>query len=167
MLDHVTVEPRTRLGIASVMGRKGVDAAAIGAQIGLALPTGPRAIGQGKRTAIGTGPGAWLLVEEEANSDFAVALQEGLVGLASVSDQSSGYCVMRLVGGSARRLLQRGASIDFHPDSFGPGAAAATVIAHIGAIIWQVDDRPAYDIAIFRSYVESFNYWLSETSAAL
>jgi sarcosine oxidase subunit gamma len=167
VLDRLTIEPRTGLGIASVMARSIADPTAISTHIGLAPPNGPRAVWAGKRTILGTGPGTWLLLEEEAPADFADVLQKELAGLASVADQSSAYNVHRLTGADARRLLQRGAAIDFHPDGFGPGAAASTLIAHIGVMLWQVDDRPTYDIAMFRSYTESFIHWLDEACAAL
>ena len=93
-------------------------------------------------------------------------LRERLGALASVSDQSSGYVVFRLSGGGARTLLQRGAAIDFQPPAFAPGSVATTVIAHIGVIIWQVDEEPVYDIALFRSFAASFLDWFEATSGA-
>jgi sarcosine oxidase subunit gamma len=165
--DQLAIEPRDRLGIASVMARRNVEAAAIGARIGLPMPNGARAAFSGSRTVVGTGAGTWLLFEEEAASDFADILQEQLAGLASVSDQSSAYSVQRISGAASRRLLQRGAAIDLHPESFGPGAAAVTVFAHIGVILWQVDQQPTYEIATFRSYTESFRHWLEQSLVAL
>jgi sarcosine oxidase subunit gamma len=87
--------------------------------------------------------------------------------LASVSDQSSGYAVLRVTGPTARHLLSRGAFIDFHPSVFGPGSAAVTTIAHIGVVLWQLDDAPTYDVALFRSYAESFWHWIETTCAAV
>lgn len=167
MPDSLTVEPRDRLGIASVMARKGIEAVAIGAKLDIAMPDRPRAIITGGRTIVGTGPGTWLVIEEDATPGFAETLQQVLAGLAGVSDQSSGYAVLRFSGPGARTLLRRGAAIDFHPEAFAPGSAATTVIAHTGVILWQVDDRPSYDVATFRSYAYSFRHWVDETAAAL
>lgn len=167
MVEGLTIEARDGLGIASLMARRGIAAAAIGAVLGFDLPTSPRAVFAGARTAIGTGPGTWLIVEEGAAPDFAERLADLLAGLASVSDQSSSYAVQRLSGPHARTLLQRGAAIDFHPAAFGPGSAATTVIARIGVILWQTDDFPSYDVATFRSYAGSFRHWLDLGVAAL
>ena len=155
------------IGIASVMARKGVSPEAIGARLGITLPGGPAAVTANGYTALGTGPGSWLVMRDEANERFAQLLRDQLEGLASVSDQSSGYAILRLSGPDARVLLQRGAAVDFHPDSFRPGSVATTVIAHIGTIIWQVDDLPTYDIAFFRSLSGSFRHWLDQAVAAL
>lgn len=167
MPDRVTVDRRPGLGIASVMARRGVDAAAIGAVLGADMPVAPRATFAGVRTVVGTGPGTWLVIEEDAAPDFADGLQAALAGFSSVSDQSSGYCVQRISGSGARTLLQRGAAIDFHHTAFATGSAATTVIAHIGVILWQIDERPSYDVATFRSYADSFRHWLDQTAAAL
>ena len=163
----LVIEQRHGLGIAAVMARKGASHAAIGAVLGADLPDRAGAAFAQDRATIGVGPGSWLAVQADAPPDFANGLATQLIGLASVSDQSSGYRVLRLSGADARTLLQRGLAIDLHPQSFGPGSAATSVIAHIGVILWQVDDRPAYDIATFSSYAASFEHWLDATIAAL
>lgn len=167
MAEGLTIHKRDDLGMASVMARKGVNPAAIAAVLGSDVPNGPCAVFTGNRTVVGTGPSTWLVIEERAAADFAETLTDTLAGLASVSDQSSGYNVMRLSGPNARTLLRRGAAIDFDPSAFGPGSAASTVIAHIGVILWQVDDQPTYDVATFRSYAGSFRHWLDLSVAAL
>lgn len=167
VVELVRIERREGLGIASIMASKRVSAGPIGEKLGCEMPSGPRAaFGQGS-AVVGTGPGTWLFLQDNAAPDFADELQFQLAGLAGVSDQSSGYVVQRLIGSAARTLLRRGASIDFHPEQFGPGSAATTVISHIGVILWQVDDRPTYDLAVFRSYSASFRHWLEQASAAL
>ena len=165
-MAELIVEELSGLGIATVMARKGVTGAAIGAILGVEPPAGPGAAYANDLTIIGTGPESWLVVKANA-PDFANQLSTTLAGLASVSDQSGGYVVTRLAGPQARTVLQRGAAIDFHPDSFRPGSAVTTVIAHIGVIIWQVDEQPSYQIATFRSYTHSFRHWLDTTIAAL
>ncbi|WP_419807898.1 sarcosine oxidase subunit gamma [Sphingomonas sp.] len=167
MAEALVVTCRDGLGIAAVMARKGIDAAAIGAALEIEMPRGPRAIFAADRTVIGTGPGTWLLLASPASADHAEVVARTLTGLASVADQSSAYVVQRLSGAGARKLLQRGVGIDLHSDRFGAGSAASTVIAHIGVILWQVDERPTYDIATFRSYASSFRRWLDHTTPTL
>ncbi len=158
---------RDDLGVAAVMARKGVAASAIGAALGLEMPSGPRATFADQRTVVGTGPGTWLIIADDAEPDFAEDLADRLAGLASVSDQSSGYTIRRFSGPGARTLLQRGAAIDFDPAVFSKGSAATTVISHIGVILWQADDMPAYDCAVFRSFDSSFQHWIDQSIHAL
>lgn len=167
MADLLSIDERNDLGIAAVMARKGIHGDAIGARLGRSMPSGPSAVSNGTEVSVGTGPGVWLLLQEGASGDFADCLQDRLAGLASVSDQSSGYVVFRLSGPGASIVLQRGTPVDFHPSVFRPGSAATSVIAHIGVIIWQVDEGPTYDVAVFRSLSRSFRHWLDQAALAL
>lgn len=165
-MADLSIEMREGFGLASVMARKHIGSEQIGAALGVEAPVsaGMRT-GAGGLSLIGTGQGTWLAYADLAVPMWANGLRERLTGLASVSDQSSGYVIFRLKGADARRLLQRGMAIDLHPDRFGPGSAATTVISHIGAIVWQLDDHPTYEVATFRSYSESFRHWLDQVVA--
>ena len=165
--DHIAIAVREGLSMASVMARKGVPDEAIADALGHGMPDSPRAQFAGPTTVLGTGPGAWLVIDERANAGLAEILQARLAGLASVCDQSSGYVVHRVSGPGARTLVRRGAAIDVHPSCFGPGSAATTVMAHIGVILWQVDEGPTYDFATFRSFAGSFRHWLDQTAASI
>ena len=68
-------------------------------------------------------------------------------------------------GPRARDVLQKGVLIDLHPGAFKTGDVAVTPIAHIGTHLWQVDDTPAYEIAVFRSFADAFRHWLEEAGA--
>jgi sarcosine oxidase subunit gamma len=157
------------LQLATLMSR-GDEAALtsrIAEQFGIDLSSAPTRWARGGTAFVGIGPNTWLACREAADPNWASGLAATVSGLASVSDQSSGYAVLRLTGPAARHLLSRGAFIDFHPSVFGPGSAAVTMIAHIGVIIWQLDDEPTYDVALFRSYAESFWHWIETTCAAV
>lgn len=167
MAERLTIEARTGFGLAAVMARKGVAAAAIAEALGATAPDGPAWTRGGGFMLLGTGPGSWLVLSEDGPADHAARLRERLGALASVSDQSGGYQILRLTGPDARTLLQRGVAIDLHPQAFRPGSAATTVIAHIGVILWQLDETPTYELALFRSYVASFRDWLDPAVAAL
>ncbi len=157
------------IGLATVMSR-GQDAALakrIMDQFGVELPFGPTRSASRGIAFVGIGPGTWLACSETADPNWAARLATTVSGLASVSDQSSGYAVLRIAGPAARDLLSRGAFIDFHPSVFAPGSAAVTTIAHIGVMLWQLDDSPAFEIALFRSYAKSFWHWIETTCAAI
>jgi sarcosine oxidase subunit gamma len=68
-------------------------------------------------------------------------------------------------GPRARDVLQKGVLIDLHPGAFKAGDVAVTPVAHIGTHLWQADDTPAYEIAVFRSFAEAFRHWLEEAGA--
>ena len=167
MVRHLEIGETTGCGMAAVMARKGVDARTIGERLGLVAPVTPAWTGDGALSLIGVAPGGWLARAEGADADWAEALAGNLAGLASVTDLSGSYRLFRIAGDHAPRLLRRGAFVDFHPAAFAPGSVAVTVIAHIGVIIRQLDDTPAYELAVFRSLGESLRHWLDTTAATL
>lgn len=167
MVERLTIEQRSGFGLATVMARKGADASAIGAALGVTLIDGPSCSAGDGLTLLGTGPGSWLAQADAPPADWEAGLRARLGPLGSVSDQSGGYVVFRLAGAGARTILQRGAAIDFDPAVFAPGAVAITVIAHIGVIIRQIDAGPTYDVALFRSFADSFRHWLDTTMRGL
>ncbi len=167
MVEAVEITERQGLGLATVMARKDVDATTIGEAVGLIPPSSPGHVGDAEMAWIGTGPAVWLVLSSAPAEDWPDALERRLAGLCAVSDQSGAYVVFRLSGPRARALLQRGVAIDLHPDVFGPGAAATTVIAHIGAILWRPGQDEAFEVAVFRSYSGGFRHWLDITLRAL
>lgn len=167
--NDLRVEERLDLEIATVMSR-GDDralAAKIHGEFGLPLPSTPRRVSNGVKALVGVGPGVWFAVFQGAGPLMASELASSLAGLASVADQTSAYAVLRISGAFARELLSRGAFIDFDPSVFGPGSAAVTTISHIGVTIWQIDETPTFEIALFRSFADSFWHWMMATSTAL
>ncbi len=168
----VLVSDRDGLGLAAVLVRKG-RLAALGARLrdrfGIELPDGPRRMAAGEIAFAGTSPGAWLATCENGANSFAASLEEALGGLASVSDQSDGYAVLRLTGQGLRQALVRLVPIDVHPRMFRPGDVAATVAAHIGVTFWRLEDgadgAPVFEIAVFRSLAKSLWHAIGESAA--
>ncbi|WP_245415115.1 sarcosine oxidase subunit gamma [Aureimonas flava] len=159
---------RTGLGIATVTarrGRAGELAETVRAAFGVSLPSGPKAVRSGGLTFVGTGPGTWLAFQDGGGWRFARDLAERLGPLASVCDQSSGYGVLRVAGPKTRATLAKGVPVDLHPAAFRPGDAAVTLASHVGIVLWQVDEEPTYDIAVFRSLAGSFADWLAASAA--
>jgi len=165
----VAIDERTGLGLATVAARKGEAEAlrqAVASAYGVELPDGSRAVHGWSVSFIGYGPGQWLAVSETvANERLARELGDRLRGLASISDQSGGRTVLRIAGQGARAVLAKGLPIDLHPRAFRPGSAATSTISLMGVQIWQVDDAPTYDLAIFRSVSASFWHWLTAAAA--
>jgi sarcosine oxidase subunit gamma len=67
-------------------------------------------------------------------------------------------------GPHAREVLAKGLPIDLHPSVFGSGSAATSTISLMGVQLWQVDDAPTFDMAIFRSVSASFWRWLTASA---
>ncbi|MGZ3709693.1 MAG: sarcosine oxidase subunit gamma, partial [Bdellovibrionota bacterium] len=116
---------------------------------------------QAQRVAFaGLGPETWLATSEKGGNEFSASLRAEIGALASISDQSDGYAVLRLTGTKVRDTLAKLIPIDVHPRAFKPGDVASTVASHIGVTLWRLDDAadgtPVFEIAVFRSLAGSF-----------
>ncbi|MDB5397868.1 MAG: sarcosine oxidase gamma subunit [Rhodospirillales bacterium] len=166
----ITLMPKDDLALATVIARKG-QAGVLGERVqalfGIPLPARPKRAAAGKIAFIGTGPGQWLAIEESSGDpqSFAAKLATEFAGSGSVCDQSDGRAVIRVSGPRARHVLAKGLPVDLHPRAFGPGDAALSQIALISTLLWQIDEAPTYEIAVFRSMAGSFADWLIASGA--
>jgi heterotetrameric sarcosine oxidase gamma subunit len=163
------ISVRENLTAASLCAAKGKCAALVAAvkdAYGVELPATPARV-EGKDVAfVWTGPEQWFAVAERGNGrDLERELKPVLAGLSSVVDQSDARAVIRISGPRASDVLAKGIPIDLHPRAFRPGMVAITHANHIGVILWQLDGAPSYELAIFRSFAESFGQWLEQSAA--
>ena len=165
----LTVAAREALTMASIgatSGKQDALKAAIQSAYGVALPDKPGRVEGNGIAFVWAGPGQWLAVAERGPSrDLEVELKAALPGLASIVDHSDGRVVMRISGPRARDVLAKGVPIDLDPRAFRPGDVAITHASHIGVILWQLDNAPTYEAALFRSYADSFAHWIEEAAA--
>lgn len=167
MVDKVRITEQPDLPMASILARHGATAAAIGEAMAIDMPVGPTWVMADGFIVMGTGPGTWLASGNDASSDWYSTLEDRLPGLASVTDQTGAYRLFRIEGPDARTLLQRGVYIDLDGTAFPTGAVAVTMIGHVDVIIRNLADGQSYDIAVYRSYTDSFLRWVDAAIAGL
>ena len=109
-----------------------------------ALPTTPSTVVDAPDTSvIWLGPQEWLAVSaDRAGEQMEAALRAATAahGVAAV-DVSAQRTSLRLRGANARALLAKGCSLDLHPQAFGPGDAAQTMLGHAGVVLMPMSDR--------------------------
>jgi len=167
--DGVAAIERVGLGMATVMLRRGKSCELVQKvkrRFGIQLADAPMRFRFGSTSFVGIGKNKWLAVFESPSMGLMEELQLELEGLASVVDQSHAYGVLRLSGHKLLETLAKGVRIDLAPSAFPVGSAAVTNIAHLGVILWKVDDASTFDVAVARSIAGSFCHWL-ETSAEI
>lgn len=148
--------------IAARQGRRGVLRQSALSVFAVNLPDLPRRV-EGRDVAfVWAGSDQWLAQGPPGKERL---LAEAFADLASVVDQSHGWALLRITGPRARDALAKGLAVDLHPRAFATGFAAATSIAHIAVVFWQLDDRPTYEFAVPRSYALSFWHWLQASAA--
>ncbi len=125
---------------------------------------GSKTSSSGNIVLVATGPCAWLALSE-GTDNLVNTLRQGLGETAAITDQSSGYAVLRIAGPKARATFEKGLGVDLHPRAFQTGDAASSSCAHLNVVIWQIDAEPTYDVAVPRSFAAAFCHWLTESAA--
>jgi sarcosine oxidase subunit gamma len=137
-------------------------AAAISKALGIECPVVPGTFGSNDHTqVIWNGPNSWMIIAGDVESEhkpggLLETLKKAVGEQAAVIDQSHGRCGLRLSGKHARAVMAKNCAIDLHPRSFKSGNCALTPVAHMSALVVQVDDTPCYDLFIARSLARSF-----------
>lgn len=170
----VSVVEREGLAFATVQARKG-QAAEVAARVhsnfALELPARGRRANDNGVAFAAIAPGTWLASCEAAGSAFVNALLHSLGDAASVAEQGDGLGVLRISGPRARGLLARLVPIDVHARAFEVGDVAASNAGHIGITFWRLEDAsdgtPTFEIALYRSFAESFAALIKEVTAGL
>lgn len=163
------VNVRKNLGMATIIlcrNRHSDLVHTMQSRYGIDVGTDLRCVSGPTLTVVGSAPGRWLAISDRyRNGELARELQSGLAGLASISDQSDSRTILRLRGHRVRDILARGMPIDLHPSTFRSGSAASTVVRHVAVHLWQSDDDPTFDLAVFRSVASALWQWVVDTAA--
>lgn len=139
-------------------------AAAIEKSLKFECPLTPGACNANEHTQVAwNGPNSWMIIASDEAAkrkpgQLLKSLKKAVVKLGAVVDQSHGRCCIRLSGKHARKVMAKNTSIDLHPISFAPGQCALTAVAHMSALVIQVDDAPSYDLFVARSLARSFTH---------
>ena len=133
-------------------------ASVLSAALGVDASTTPGVCNSdGVNQVVWNGPNQWMVISEgDAAEGLLEKIRQAVGDKAGVVDQSHGRVGLRLSGEHSRTVLQKNCPLDVHPRSFSAGSCALTTIAHIGALLIQVDDAPTYDLFVNRSFARSF-----------
>jgi len=136
---------------------------AIGEAIGLELPLVPNTVTRGGGHALlWLGPDEWLAVLGEDRATTAPkAIDDALDEVHhAVVDVSHSRTVIGLAGERARDVLAKGTNVDLHPRVFGPDRCVQASLARCHMLLHQLDESPAYDIYVHRSFAIYAWKWL-------
>ena len=138
--------------------------AAISKTLGIECAISPGICNANEHTQVAwNGPNSWMIIasNEEAKlkpGALLKSLQKSVGDIGAVVDHSHGRCALRLSGIHASKVMAKNTAIDLHPLAFGPGQCALTAVAHMSALVIQVDDSPSYDLFVARSLARSFSH---------
>jgi len=134
--------------------------------LGVGLLLNPNWIAANGVTVIWQAFDEWLLLTPDGTQDALLKrLREALAGhhaaLTDVSDLRAGF---EITGPRSRDLLAKGCAIDLHPRVFTTGDCAQTALARVRVTLRQLDDTPAYQVLVERSYAQFLWDWLTDAA---
>ena len=160
------------IALVQVMARRGKVAETAKAAkklFGIEPPQTPRAALGKTATLVWSGPDQFMVFAQLSDEDLFGKLSQTFAGIASLSDQSHGRCLIRISGPKAREALAKFSSLDLHDAAFPAGTAATTSIDHTAVTVWrgtdETDGHPAYNVLVFTSFADSL--WHTIVDSAL
>lgn len=147
---------RSLISIVPRAGRDERVSEILAERVGITLPEAGRFATSGETTLLWAGLGQWILAGPPGGAPDFADLAAALSGEAAATTQGDGRAMVRIAGRDARAVLAKLCAVDLHPRRFGPGNCAATRVAHLGALLHQIDDTPTFEIHVFRAFARSF-----------
>ena len=166
----VTLEEVRDVSLVQVMARRGrtaETARAAKAVFGIEPPAAPGVATGPNATLIWSGPDQFIAFSARSAEDQFARLAEAFAGVASLSDQSDGRCLIRIGGLGVRRALAKFCSLDLDDVVFPAGAAATTSIDHTAFNIWREADKDGhavFSMLVFTSFADSLWHTVLDSS---
>lgn len=109
------------------------------------------------------GPDEAMLITAADRQAATISNLEASIGgvWSSVTDVSSGYSLLHLVGAYAQQLLEKGCPLDLDAEHFSPGECAQTLVAKANVLLSPLDNQEGFELIIRRSYADYLQRWLN------
>jgi len=128
---------------------------AISKALGFELPAAGQSTGHENSTLRWAGLNCWYIESDDNYSAIATKLES----IASVTNQSDAFSVLRISGVSTAPILLKGCGIDFDISEFPIGKSAVSQVAHTRVHISRLDEND-FQLLVPASYASSFWEWL-------
>jgi sarcosine oxidase, subunit gamma len=146
----------------------GPGATAAAELLGVQLPTAVSTYAKsGDTTVIWLGPDEWLVTGTAlAGPELEARLREALAPHGGVAVDVSGQRTMlKLRGAHSRDVLAKGCALDLHPQVFGEGTAAETMLGQAGVILLALNaTADDYRILVRSSFARYLADWLLDAA---
>jgi sarcosine oxidase subunit gamma len=135
--------------------------------LGVVLPTKPNTVASsGDVAVLWLGPDEWLVVGPPGGANGVEAgVRAALNGRpGSVVDVSAQRTTLVVRGPAARDVLAHGCALNLHPDEFGTGRCAQTMMARAQVVLWHVKEDE-FRMLVRASYAGYLAAWLLDAAA--
>jgi sarcosine oxidase subunit gamma len=140
---------------------------ALNLALGLRLPATPNTSASGQHTVLWLGPCKWLIISSSPGGrEINRRLEAALSGVTHlISDYGDARTGIEVSGPHARTVLARVCALDLHPNTFGTGRCAQTMIARAPLLLHQVADLPVFHLYVDRSLAAYVWAWLADAAS--
>jgi sarcosine oxidase subunit gamma len=146
----------------------GPGATAAAELLGVELPTAVSTYAKsGDTTVIWLGPDEWLVTGTAlAGPELEARLREAVAPHGGVAVDVSGQrTTLKLRGAHSRDVLAKGCALDLHPQVFGEGTAAETMLGQAGVILLALNATgDDYRILVRSSFARYLADWLLDAA---
>ena len=157
------VTGQSLVSVATPLGGAEALADALRAAHGVEVPAAGQVTEADGTLFLGLARDQFFLMTDDLGPWLEKRVGAALGGAGYVTDQSDSWVILRVSGADAREALARICPIDLHPDVFGRGQVARTVMEHLGAII-VAEGGDSFLLMSARSSAKSFLHAVKQSA---
>ena len=165
--SEFTMIEKLFLGKIALFGKDDLFFEKISNKLNISLPTSPNTTANNdKITAIWLSPKEWLItVNPSIDTAEVESLQNHISDIHALAlDVSDRWTTINVSGKKAKEVLSKGTTIDLDSSVFGSGACAQTTLWTVNVIIYQIDEKPTFDIFVDSTMAKFIWQWLNHSS---
>ena len=135
-------------------------------KLNISLPTTPNTTANNEKiTALWLSKKEWLIVNPSIDTEEVRSLQNHISDIHALAlDVSDRWTAINVSGKKAIDVLSKGTTIDLDNTVFGSGACAQTTLWTVNIIIYQIDEKPTFDIFVDSTMAKFLWQWLEHSS---
>ena len=155
------------LGKIALFGEDDLFFEKISNKLNISLPTSPNTTANNEKiTALWLSPKEWLIaVNPSIDAEEVRSLQNHISDIHALAlDVSDRWTAINVSGKKAIDVLSKGTTIDLDNSVFGSGACAQTTLWTVNVIIYQIDEKPTFDIFVDSTMAKFLWQWLEHSS---
>ena len=154
------------LGKIALFGEDDLFFEKISNKLNISLPTSPNTTANNEKiTALWLSKKEWLIVNPSIDTEEVRSLQNHISDIHALAlDVSDRWTAINVSGKKAIDVLSKGTTIDLDNSVFGSGACAQTTLWTVNVIIYQIDEKPTFDIFVDSTMAKFLWQWLEHSS---
>ena len=164
--SEFTMIEKLFLGKIALFGEDDLFFEKISNKLNISLPTSPNTTANNEKiTALWLSKKEWLIVNPSIDTEEVRSLQNHISDIHALAlDVSDRWTAINVSGKKAIDVLSKGTTIDLDNSVFGSGACAQTTLWTVNVIIYQIDEKPTFDIFVDSTMAKFLWQWLEHSS---